>query len=281
MSHSHDSKLYSSFDFLPVCRWLDTCEQLLIPRGCETCEFTRERHRNHTRASGAQVKIAEHTGRAGMGREVLAQKPPWKSAEAFLAELARRPSSASNPGPHPNAKQPPVKLPADLLNGLERGWEMGPVDGDSRWAGPAWPPTNDRLDLERWLGRQPGFHNWVLRTGRTSCVIGAELHVDEAREALVLLNESDRRWKTTLRFWSPNSWTFLFLHPAGRILNRNPFPGIRLYSSGNLIFVPPSVLSGKRLVYMNPNARLAEFPDIEAVLRRSANPEDACAGFED
>ncbi len=268
MSHSHDDEIICSSDFLPVCRWLDTCEQLLIARGCETCEFTRRLERNGAQSNGTEPTAVLQTGPIPRGRDALAEKPPWKSAESFLAELSRRQSFVRAPEPDQNTGQSPAKLPPDVLYGLERGWQMGPTTGCSRWAVSAWPPTNDRRDLERWLGRHPEQHNWVLRVGRQSNVCAARVDVDEAREALALLSEGDQRWKSTMQFRSAREIIFLFEYPGNgrRILNRRPCSGIQLHSTGT-IFVPPSVLSRKRLFYVDPLARLAEAPDFETVLR--------------
>lgn len=279
MDDSHTDQPTHSFDLLKVCRWLDNCEQLLIPGGCGTCEFTHQRIRNSGCHARAQVQQVLKPRVLRGGKAISPGKPPWKSAESFLAELGHRKSLRGSPEPYTINRQRLAALPPDIAKALEWGWQMGPVSGDSRWAEPVWPPTNDRLELERWLGRHPEPHNWVVRAGRASGVIAAELQLDVAREAFIHINAADRRWNTTLRFLSQNSWMFLFLPPAGLILNRNPLPGIRLHCAGNLVFVPPSVLSGRQLAYVNPSARLAEFPDIEAVLHSLSR--QSSAEFED
>ena len=108
----------------------------------------------------------------------------------------------------------------------------------------------------------------MLRVGTQSNVCAARVDVDEAREALALLSEGDQRWKSTMQFRSAREIIFLFEYPGNgrRILNRRPCSGIDGHSTGT-IFVPPSVLSRKRLFYVDSLAR-PRMPDRDGIGER-------------
>lgn len=98
-------------------------------------------------------------------------------------------------------------------------------------------------------------------SGRASDLVAVSFHIGLAREALHNLSEQSDAWRRTLRLRSGRLVYFLFRHSGARIPARRTFEGIRIHC-GNLIYVPPSRVSGEILRYKDPLARPVEMPDL-------------------
>jgi hypothetical protein len=93
---------------------------------------------------------------------------------------------------------------------------------------------------------------------------------------LPLLFRAHQAYRTRISYWVENGAHYAqhsegFI--AGCACSRNPAVLLRKPD-----LLPPSVLSGKRLVYVDPGARLAEAPEFDAVQLRFAR--SACAEFD-
>jgi hypothetical protein len=185
-----------------------------------------------------------------------------KSVDLFLRQLERQNGFARLPFAESNLPTEPKALPPEVRLGLDLGWKMAPFAAGSQWASSCasvCPPTSEISNLERWFGRFP-HSNWVALSGRASDLVVVSFHIDLAREALHILEEQNDAWRRTLRFRSERKVFFLFRHPGARIPACRTFKGIRIHC-GNLIYVPPSDVSGEILRFKDPLARPLEMPD--------------------
>lgn len=184
------------------------------------------------------------------------------SATDFLQQLAGRRRQAQAEVLESLAIPQDVELPRELRIPVNFGGRVSPVLARSVYAPPQAHigyPTCDPVQLLKYFAAHPGC-NWNLSTGVEAGIIAVEFDYVAARESLAYLCEGDDDWHRTLRFETVSACFALFGLSAQRIRPRfNRYPGLRVHCRDGVL-IPPSIVSGRKLAYVDPFARLTATP---------------------
>lgn len=153
-------------------------------------------------------------------------------------------------------------LPADIIQvAAGRRWPVLPVRPLSRFCTRSHSalgyPTSDLIQLRKWWAELGGVAHWAVQTGPGSVIV---LEMNSRVGHYSLDHLSDGEWdcglSETLQYRVGRTWFAVFRHPEGRARRLSPakFPGIRIHSDGKTVLIPPSLLSGVRLAWVDSAA---------------------------
>jgi hypothetical protein len=184
------------------------------------------------------------------------------STETFLEQLADRRRQAQAEALQLLPAPQDVELPLELVIAAKFGGLVSPVLARSVYAPLSayiGSLSSDPVQLLQYFAAFPDC-NWSLTTGVQAGITVAEFDCDFALESLAYLSGDEDDWRRTLRFETAQASFALFALSAQRIRPRfNRFAGLRVHC-GDSILIPPSVVGGRRLEYVDPFARLAATP---------------------
>jgi hypothetical protein len=184
------------------------------------------------------------------------------SATDFLEQLANRRRQEQAEALQSLSVPHDLELPRELMIAVNFGGLLSPVLARSVYASAQaciGPPTSDPLILLKYFAAHPGC-NWNLSTGVESGIIAVEFDHVAARESLAYLCAGDDDWHRTLRFDTAHACFALFELSTPCIRSRfNRFPGLTVHCRDGIL-VPPSIVAGRELAYVDPFARLEAAP---------------------
>jgi len=153
-------------------------------------------------------------------------------------------------------KVPCSKLPIEIIQAASRNWRLVPVPRLSNNPQFDLASASCNLgDLQTWADVYPDA-SWALATGQTSGVVVLEVDTF-ARTALQALACSDADWideEPLLVQTSDRIYAFLSLSQELSLRRKRIAPGIRILGDGDSVLLPPSLVSGVPLEYVNTNA---------------------------
>lgn len=124
-------------------------------------------------------------------------------------------------------------------------------------------PTSDLVQLRKWWGDLGGVAHWAVQTGPGSVIV-LEMNSRVGRYSLDCLcdGEWDCGLSETLQYRAGRALFAVFRHPDGHARRLSPvkFPGIRIHSEGKTVLIPPSLLSGSRLAWVDADAPILPSP---------------------
>lgn len=184
------------------------------------------------------------------------------SATTFLEQLATSRHQAQAEALQSLPIPQDVELPPELVVAVSFGGLVSPVLARSVYAplsACVGAPSSDPVQLLQYFAAYPDC-NWNLCTRVDAGIIAAEFDNDLARESLAYLCAGDDDWHRTLRFDSAKARIALFALTAQRIRPKfNRLPGLSVHC-GDRVLIPPSIVAGKGLAYLDSLARLAATP---------------------
>lgn len=153
-------------------------------------------------------------------------------------------------------------LPAEIVQVAgARRWPVFPLRPLSRFRAARYSalgyPTSDLIQLRKWWADLDGVAHWAVQTGPGSVIV---LQMDSRVGRYSLDCLCDGEWdcglSETLQYRAGRALFAVFRHPDGRARRLSPtkFPGIRIHSDGKTVLIPPSLLSGARLAWLDSDA---------------------------
>ena len=175
-----------------------------------------------------------------------------------------------------------VILPEDVLFAATQRWRVFPaVVGGTIPLVKNWHDikTTTTDDVQHWANQYPDC-NWTLATGPGSGVFGIRLSSRASQQKLFDLCEQDDALLTTL------NWTYLdqrniayglFRWPEGLVNSGllRSLPSLKPYGQGDCLPIPPSILTGVPLVYIDRKAEILEFPPTLLLPQAKFGPQRA------